>query len=121
MTYRDRDLLDLAKGMPCLLRVTQKCLGEGGETTVAAHSNMGIHGKGKSLKADDCYSVWACHYCHKWLDQGKSPQDEKETAWLIAYERQIDQWQEIADNPLMRPWKVDACRRVIKHLESLNG
>ncbi|NBS67744.1 hypothetical protein EBT31_02375, partial [bacterium] len=40
----------MAKGMPCLLRVAQKCLGEEGSTTVAAHSNMGIHGKGKSIR-----------------------------------------------------------------------
>lgn len=119
--YRDRELLDLAKGMPCLLRVHQNCLGEEGSTTVAAHSNMGIHGKGMGLKADDCYSVWACVHCHGWLDSSKAKQEEKETAWMIGFERQIDQWAEIADNPLMRPWKVNACKRVIEHLESLNG
>ena len=120
MTYRDKKLLELAEGMPCLLKVDPNCLGEG-DTTVSAHSNLGIHGKGKSIKAEDCYSVWACYHCHTWLDQGKAPKKEKETAWMIGFERQIDQWQEIADNPLIRPWKREAAQRVIKHLESLNG
>jgi hypothetical protein len=119
--YRDPDLLNLAKGERCLLETSYKCLGDEGTTTVACHSNMGIHGKGKSLKADDCYSVWGCHICHRWLDAGKATQEEKEAAFLIAYEKQIEQWHLIADNPLLRPWKVEAARRVIKHLESLNG
>jgi hypothetical protein len=55
------------------------------------------------------------------LDNGKSEKKEKETAWLIGFERQIDQWHEIADNPLTRPWKRETARKVIKHLEGLNG
>lgn len=66
MNYRNRKLLDLARDQPCA-----NCGAEDG-TVVAAHSNCGIHGKGKSLKAHDCFHAHLCHRCHAWLDQGSS-------------------------------------------------
>lgn len=119
--YRDPDLLKLAKGEPCLLQIHDKCLGSEGSTTVAAHSNQGIHGKGKSIKADDCYSVWACHRCHSMLDQGKINAEDAQAAWDLAFERQLEHWQSIADNPCLYPWRVDAARRVLDYLESKHG
>lgn len=62
--HRDRKLLDLAEGMPCVM-----CGNEDG-TTVAAHSNLLEHGKGRGIKADDCMSAWLCYRCHTRLDQG---------------------------------------------------
>ena len=64
MIHRDRKLLELARGMQCVM-----CGNEDG-TTVAAHSNLLEHGKGRSLKADDCMTAWLCHRCHTELDQG---------------------------------------------------
>jgi hypothetical protein len=49
-----------------------------GSTTVAAHSNWGEHGKGKAIKAEDSYSVWACWRCHQMLDQGLTEIGKKE-------------------------------------------
>lgn len=118
--YRDPDLLKLAKGEPCLLQIHDKCMGDEGSTTVAAHSNWMEHGKGKSIKAEDCYSVWACHRCHSMLDQGKMNAEDAIAAWRIAFEIQVEHWRSIADNPCLYPWKVDAARRVLKYLESKN-
>ena len=40
------------------------------ETTVAAHSNRSIHGKGMGLKAHDLFVAFACSDCHSYYDLG---------------------------------------------------
>lgn len=65
MNLRVRRLLDLARDQVC-----QNCGVQNG-TTVAAHSNLMEHGKGKSIKAADVFSAWLCFDCHSWLDQGR--------------------------------------------------
>lgn len=64
MTYRNPRLLSLARDQACV------ACGVSDGTTVAAHSNLGEHGKGFSLKAHDGMSAWLCHGCHYQLDQG---------------------------------------------------
>lgn len=64
MNYRSPKLLSLARGQSCV-----NC-GAEDDTTVAAHSNMSEHGKGKSIKAHDVYSAHLCFRCHSWADQG---------------------------------------------------
>lgn len=64
MNIRVPALLRLARGQPCC-----NC-GAEDDTTVAAHSNWAIHGKGKSLKAHDIFHAHLCYRCHSWLDQG---------------------------------------------------
>jgi hypothetical protein len=64
VTYRNPKLLRLARDEACA-----NCGAEDG-TIVAAHSNLSRHGKGKSLKAADCFIAFLCHRCHSWLDQG---------------------------------------------------
>lgn len=93
--YRDRALLDMAQLRPCLLLVPALC-NHRLDTTVAAHSNLGIHGKAGARKADDCYSVWACAACHAWLDQGSAPAAQKERAFMAAHLRQVLAWREVA-------------------------
>ena len=44
----------------------------------AAHSNFGIHGKGKGIKADDKYTIPLCHECHANLDQNLSRQTRQQ-------------------------------------------
>ena len=118
--YRDDNLLKLAKGEKCLLQVSDQCLGEEGSTTVAAHSNLMAHGKGKGLKAEDCFTVWACHKCHTIFDQGGSfSREEKNDLFYEALLRQIEEWRKIATNPALRPWKVEAARQVLDHLINL--
>lgn len=63
---RSRKLLDSSRGQPCTLGFPG-CYG-GGETTVAAHANMQLCGKGTGIKASDIYSVDSCGSCHDVLD-----------------------------------------------------
>ena len=60
--YRNRKLLDLAEGKAC-----SNCGKEDG-TVVAAHSNLGVHGRGYAHQAHDCYVAFLCWNCHHWLD-----------------------------------------------------
>lgn len=118
--YRDDNLLKLAKGEKCLLQVSDQCLGEEGSTTVAAHSNQMAHGKGKGLKAEDCFTVWSCYKCHSLFDQGGSfSREEKNDLFYEALLRQIEEWRKIATNPALKPWKVEAARQVLDHLINL--
>jgi hypothetical protein len=99
--HRNRRLLDLARGMPCLFRIPGVCNGDP-ETVVAAHSNFSVHGKAKSRKADDQWSAWACSSCHGWLDQpggnGGPSYEEKFTAFTGAHARQMREWEWIAQD-----------------------
>lgn len=93
--YRDRALLDMARGRPCLMPGR---LHADTDTTVAAHSNHMEHGKSKGRKADDCYSVWACAICHAWYDQGNASRFEKRRAFDEAFAEQRLQWRKIASD-----------------------
>lgn len=114
--YRDKDLLKLAQGQECLLMIHRRCLGTEGSTTVAAHDNSLQSGKGMSLKADDSRSVWGCYWCHSLFDQGQMEYEEKQEAFREAYDRQIQEWITIAQSPTMRPWKIEAAKRVLDHI-----
>lgn len=65
MNYRNKKLLDLARGQSCV------ACGATDETIVSAHSNLPEHGKGMGLKADDSMVAWLCYRCHTELDQGR--------------------------------------------------
>jgi hypothetical protein len=97
--YRDPVLLEMARGRRCLLNVVEGCRMASGDTTVAAHSNSGIHGKGKARKADDVFSAWACDRCHAWLDTGTAPRARKEEAFMQAHLRQVLAWRAIVADP----------------------
>lgn len=115
--YRDPDLLKLAQGAECLLKCHPYCMGDEGSTTVAAHSNQLIHGKGRGLKADDCMSVWACTRCHDWLDiGGEMTKRQKAKIFDEGWYRQVGEWHKIADNHTIKPWRKEAAERVLKHI-----
>ena len=96
---RNRHLLDMARGAACLMRIPGICNGDR-ETTVAAHSNLLMHAKGRGRKADDCYTVAACATCHTWLDSSYSATyQQKEMAFMRGHLRQVDAWRAIAINP----------------------
>ena len=114
--YRDNNLLKLAQGERCLLLAVERCQTNLGETTTANHSNLLSDGKGRGMKASDAKTVWGCLHCHSWLDQGMAPKKEKQRVWDAAYARQIEEWVKIADNICLKPWKVEAARKVLDHL-----
>lgn len=93
--WRNPHLLAMAKGKPCLFRIPGVC-NHNPETTVAAHSNLSMHGKAKARKADDCYTAWGCSACHSWLDQGGAEADVKELAFTLAHIDQVLEWRKIA-------------------------
>ena len=121
LMYRDPNLLKLAKGERCLLNVHPNCDDDFGETVVACHSNLLIHGKGRSIKADDHHSVWGCYHCHTWLDSSNTDYDTKNLAFQEAYKRQLHAWMDLADNITIRPWRREAARRVLTHLGVPHG
>ena len=86
--YRNRALLDLARGRPCLLQVPDVCIG-GMETTVACHSNQARHGKAGWLKAHDWAAAWGCIACHAYIDQNTTgaTYDEKVALWEAGFQR----------------------------------
>lgn len=78
MTYRNRKLLDLAEDQACVM-----CGAQDG-TVVAAHSNLGEHGKGLGLKAHDCMHAWLCYRCHTEYDQGKKMNYEQKRDFILT-------------------------------------
>jgi hypothetical protein len=75
---RSPELLALAAGEECTIGLPGCLKGP----CVSAHSNQAKHGKGKSVKADDCFIAHACAFCHREIDQGKSlTRTEKFEAW----------------------------------------
>lgn len=114
--YRDKDLLKLAQGQECLLQISKRCLCDEGSTTVAAHDNSLQSGKAMALKAEDSRTVWGCYWCHSMLDQGNMEYEERQEAFQDAYTRQIEEWIKIAQSPTIRPWKIEAAKRVLDHL-----
>ena len=88
--FRSEKLTRSARGRPC-----SNCGAEDG-TTVWAHSNNGRHGKGKSIKAHDCFGADLCFRCHAWLDQGAGMdptktwhENEKGEMFMRAFERSL--------------------------------
>ena len=71
---RDRKRLAAIRKLPCV-----KC---GGGSSQAAHSNFGEHGKCKSRKADDKYTIPLCHSCHSDFDQYKTVGREQSKEWF---------------------------------------
>ena len=81
---RSPKLLKACRSIPC-----QNCYVEDG-TVVAAHSNQGIHGKGRSIKASDVFVASLCHHCHYEIDQGSTyTAEERQLIWQSAHVRTV--------------------------------
>ena len=77
MNKRDNKRLELIRSLPC-------CQCGASPRSQAAHSNFGIHGKGKGIKADDRYTIPLCHSCHADLDQNLSQQTrQQQLDWFM--------------------------------------
>jgi cytochrome c551/c552 len=118
---RNPRLLKLAKGMPCLFMIPDVCKVPNRETTVAAHSNLSIHGKGKARKADDQFSAWICAACHAWLDQGPASADVKTAAFLGAHQRQVIFWRQIAEDDTWPEADRRAARWALDQLKEMKA
>ena len=71
MSKRDNERLKVIRKMIC-------CECGADAPSQAAHSNFGVHGKGKGIKADDKYTLPLCHSCHANLDQNLSQQTRQQ-------------------------------------------
>jgi hypothetical protein len=80
---RDKRRLEACRNLPC-----QHCGAEDG-TVVAAHSNEGIHGKGRGIKASDEFIAALCFACHANIDQGKMSKHDRATLWHNAHIKTI--------------------------------
>lgn len=64
MTYRNRELLDLARGQDCRARIPNVCNGNP-ETVVSMHYPEAL---GTGLKQPDFRTAWGCSACHDFID-----------------------------------------------------
>lgn len=91
MSSRDSKRLDAIRSLPC-------CQCGASPRSQAAHSNFGIHGKGKGIKADDKYTIPLCHGCHGELDQYNMDMNrEQSLEWFMQKWRETNRllkWQE---------------------------
>lgn len=117
--HRNARLRDMAKGMPCLLRVPGVCTNDSA-TVVCCHSNLSIHGKAGARKADDQYSVWGCAACHSWLDQGSAPRGKKARVFLDAHRDQVARWNAIAADNCAAPRERAAAQWALDLLSEAN-
>ena len=76
---RDKKRLQACRNLPC-----QHCGAEDG-TVVAAHSNEGIHGKGRGIKASDEFIAALCFCCHINIDQGRMSKEDRTQIWHNAH------------------------------------
>ena len=85
MSKRDNERLKVIRKMIC-------CECGADAPSQAAHSNFGIHGKGKGIKADDKYTIPLCHSCHANLDQNLSQQTRRQQLdWFSRKLKFIDE------------------------------
>lgn len=114
--HRNRHLLDMARGGPCL-RIVPGCTCQP-ETSVAAHGNSSVFGKGGARKADDFWSVRLGAQCHTWLDAGTATKAEKLAAFMAAHHRQVLEWRRIAADPKAPPADRKAANWALGHLNA---
>jgi hypothetical protein len=82
---RSKALREAYRLIPC-----QHC-GRDDGTVCCAHSNWGVHGKGKSIKADDSRGASLCSTCHvPLLDQGSQlSRAERQAMWWAAHVKSV--------------------------------
>lgn len=77
---RSKKLMKAYRSIPC-----QNC-GVSDGTVCGAHSNWAIHGKGRSIKADDNRCASLCHGCHAAVDSGSTlTEQQRQRVWWGAH------------------------------------
>lgn len=115
--HRNPALLAMARGKRCLLHVPGICNCPPA-TVVACHSNFSIHGKAGARKADDQYSVWGGAACHRWLDQGPAPYEQKLAVFMRAHLDQVLEWRRIVGDMSYTPKERKAAHWALCLLEA---
>ena len=83
---RDNKRLVAIRNLPCI-----RC---GNPDSQAAHSNSSKHGKGRSIKSSDLFTIPLCHSCHSAFDQfklcGRAESEAMFEQWLEKTERMLN-------------------------------
>lgn len=108
------DLRKLAEG--------EECCGCGGlychpSTTVWAHANELAANKGAGYKAHDHLGAFLGKSCHDRVDAMRKDGDAAQQFLRQASERTHERLREIAGNPMLKPWRVNAARWALAQLE----
>lgn len=82
---RSKAIRESARGESCTMH-SPACNADPA-TVVWCHSNMSVHGKGGSRKADDPFGFYGCSGCNGWYDDGPADQQEKESYFVRAHGR----------------------------------
>lgn len=84
---RDAKRLAAVRLLPCV-----RC---GHPYSQAAHSNSAKHGKGRSIKASDEFTVPLCHSCHAAFDRfelgTRAESEAMFDRWLVKVNRMLNQ------------------------------
>lgn len=71
------------------------CVRCGSPDSQAAHSNSAKHGKGRSIKASDEFTVPLCHSCHHKFDTfqlgNRAESEAMFDQWLVKVDRMLNQ------------------------------
>lgn len=94
LMYRNHEILDL----PRLGEIACQYCGKRDGTVVMAHSNQLAHGKGKGIKAHDCFVAALCFGCHHFVDQGRGMALARATVWGTAHDRTVPLFSHLLDN-----------------------
>ena len=82
---RDAKRLAVIRTLPCV-----RC---GNPNSQAAHSNSAKHGKGRSIKASDEFTVCLCHSCHFQFDTfqlgNRAESEAMFDQWLVRVNRML--------------------------------
>lgn len=71
------------------------CIRCGNPNSQAAHSNSAKHGKGRSIKASDQFTVSLCFKCHAAFDRfelgNRAESEAMFDQWLVRVDRMLNQ------------------------------
>ena len=84
---RDAKRLAAIRKLPCV-----RC---GNPNSQAAHSNSAKHGKGRSIKASDEFTISLCFKCHAAFDRfelgNRAESEAMFEKWLVRVNRMLNQ------------------------------
>lgn len=84
---RDAKRLAAIRKLPCI-----RC---GNPNSQAAHSNSAKHGKGRSIKASDEFTIPLCFKCHAAFDRfelgNRAESEVMFDQWLVRVDRMLNQ------------------------------
>lgn len=83
--------LGACRDEPCYLNVLCGRSEWADPTVVPCHDNRLSSGKGMGLKARNDRTLPGCMLCHRWLDQGPAPREEK----FAVFDRGFARWEPV--------------------------